>query len=112
MSNTFHGTDRVPIPPRDAAQFTTVCSYCIVGCGYRVFKWPQGKEGGPLPAHNALRVDFTSSNRPNREHGSTSWCFPMSGAWSIEAITRFGEAHTARSSMRRIVPPQTGSVIR
>lgn len=59
MSNTFHGTDRVPIPPRDAAQFTTVCSYCIVGCGYRVFKWPQGKEGGPLPAHNALRVDFT-----------------------------------------------------
>lgn len=59
MSTTYHGEDRVPVPPTDAQQFTTVCSYCIVGCGYRVFKWPQGKEGGPKPHQNALQVDLT-----------------------------------------------------
>lgn len=59
MSTTFHGSDRVPIPPRDAEQFTTVCSYCIVGCSYRVYKWPQGKEGGPKSSQNALGVDYT-----------------------------------------------------
>lgn len=59
MSTTYHGADRVPIPPTDAQQFTTVCSYCIVGCGYRVLKWPHGKGGGPRPHQNALRVDLT-----------------------------------------------------
>lgn len=59
MSTTHHGEDRVPVPPTDAQQFTTVCSYCIVGCGYRVFKWPQGQEGGPKPHQNALQTDFT-----------------------------------------------------
>ena len=59
MSTTHHGEDRVPVPPTDAQQFTTVCSYCIVGCGYRVFKWPQGQEGGPKPHQNALHTDFT-----------------------------------------------------
>ncbi|MGE3979195.1 MAG: arsenate reductase (azurin) large subunit, partial [Nitrospira sp.] len=58
MSTAYHGEDRVPIPPTNAEQFTTVCSYCIVGCGYRVFKWPQGREGGPKPDHNALQADF------------------------------------------------------
>lgn len=59
MSTTHHGEDRVPVPPTDAQQFTTVCSYCIVGCGYRVFKWPHGQEGGPRPHQNALHTDFT-----------------------------------------------------
>jgi arsenite oxidase large subunit len=51
--------DRVPIPPRDAQQFTTVCQYCIVGCGYKVYKWPVGREGGPQPSQNAFGQDFT-----------------------------------------------------
>src|SRR3990170_2172789 len=37
--------DRVPIPPRDAEVFTTACDYCIVACGYKVYRWPVGKEG-------------------------------------------------------------------
>lgn len=59
MSSIYHGEDRVPVPPADAQRFTTVCSYCIVGCGYNVYKWPLGKEGGPLPKQNALRADYT-----------------------------------------------------
>ena len=49
---------RIPLPPRDAQRFDTVCQFCIVGCGYRVYKWPVEKEGGPAPEANALGVDF------------------------------------------------------
>ena len=37
---------------------TTACDYCIVGCGYRVFTWPVGKEGGPRADQNALGIDM------------------------------------------------------
>ncbi|MBT6683031.1 MAG: hypothetical protein HOB07_13400, partial [Chloroflexi bacterium] len=37
----------VPLPPVDARMTNTACDYCIVGCGYRVFTWPEGTEGGP-----------------------------------------------------------------
>lgn len=47
-----------PLPPRDAQIFDTVCQFCIVGCGYKVFKWPEGQDGGPEPQSNALGVDF------------------------------------------------------
>ena len=49
---------RVLLPPPDARRFTTVCQFCIVGCGYQVFKWPAGKDGGPAPADNALGLDM------------------------------------------------------
>ncbi len=49
---------RVPLPPTNAKTFRTVCQFCIVGCGYRVFKWPEGKDGTPEPKGNALGVDF------------------------------------------------------
>ena len=48
----------VPLPPKRAERFNTVCQFCIVGCGYRVFKWPVGRDGGPAPGDNALGVDF------------------------------------------------------
>jgi arsenite oxidase large subunit len=47
-----------PLPPTDAEEFRTVCQFCIVGCGYRVFKWPEGQDGGAAPGENALGVDF------------------------------------------------------
>jgi len=50
--------DRVPLPPPDARVFTTACDYCIVACGYKVFRWPVGREGGPEANQNALGVDF------------------------------------------------------
>ncbi len=51
-------TDRVPLPPADAQVLTTACDYCIVGCGYKVFTWPTGSEGGTGARENALGVDF------------------------------------------------------
>lgn len=48
----------VPLPPPDAQRFATVCQFCIVGCGYRVFKWPVGRDGGPAPEMNAFGVDL------------------------------------------------------
>ncbi|MFQ5883305.1 MAG: arsenate reductase (azurin) large subunit [Candidatus Methylomirabilales bacterium] len=50
--------DRVPLPPKDADVLTTACDYCVVGCGYKVYRWPLGKEGGPKARQNALGVDF------------------------------------------------------
>ena len=49
---------RVPIPPRSAQRFNTVCQFCIVGCGYRVYKWPLARSGGPAPEDNALGLDL------------------------------------------------------
>ena len=55
----------VPLPPADAEVFNTVCQFCIVGCGYRVFKWPDGKEGGPAPLDNALAADLREQQGPD-----------------------------------------------
>jgi arsenite oxidase large subunit len=59
----------VPIPPADAQKFHTGCKYCIVGCGYNVYKWPLGKDGGRAPSRNALGADLT---KPNTQ----SWISP------------------------------------
>lgn len=48
----------VPVPPKGAEEFTTCCDYCIVGCGYRVYRWPVGKDGGFKAGENAFGVDF------------------------------------------------------
>lgn len=50
--------NRVPLPPRDAKVVTTACDYCIVGCGYKVYVWPDGQEGGPTAEKNAYNKDF------------------------------------------------------
>lgn len=57
----------VPLPPRDADVFTTACDYCVVACGYKVYRWPVGKRGGPRADQNALGVDFPRA--------------PMAGRW-------------------------------
>ena len=51
-------SNRIPLPPPDADVFTTACDYCIVGCGYKVYRWPVGKEGGTAAHENAFGVDF------------------------------------------------------
>ena len=63
---------RVPIPPADAERRNTVCQFCIVGCGYRVFKWPEGREGGTAPEENALGLDLREPLPPNSE-----WIAPL-----------------------------------
>ncbi|MBI1384369.1 MAG: arsenate reductase (azurin) large subunit [Rhizobiales bacterium] len=46
------------IPPRDAEVYATACQFCIVGCGYKVYKWPAGRDGGTAPGDNAFGVDL------------------------------------------------------
>ena len=55
---------RVPLPPRSAQRFNTVCQFCIVGCGYHVYKWPVARRGGPAPEDNALGIDFRKPQPP------------------------------------------------
>ena len=50
--------DHVPLPPKDAEVLTTACDYCIVACGYKVYRWPVGKEGGMKASQNAFKTDF------------------------------------------------------
>jgi arsenite oxidase large subunit len=56
--------ERTPLPPANAKRYGTVCQFCIVGCGYRVYKWPVGRDGGPAPADNALGLDFRKPQPP------------------------------------------------
>jgi len=56
---------RVPLPPRDALRSQLTCHFCIVGCGYNVYKWPANRDGGRAPEQNALGVDFRRQVPPN-----------------------------------------------
>jgi arsenite oxidase large subunit len=57
-SFAVYAKDHVPLPPKDAEILTTACDYCTVACGYKVYRWPVGKEGGPKAADNAFKTDF------------------------------------------------------
>ena len=50
----------VPLPPKGADVITTACDYCIVACGYNVYRWPVagGKNGGTKASQNAFGEDF------------------------------------------------------
>ncbi|MBT7355794.1 MAG: arsenate reductase (azurin) large subunit [Rhodospirillaceae bacterium] len=50
----------VPLPPKNAEVLTTACDYCIVACGYKIFRWPvaRGTDGGPMADQNAFGEDF------------------------------------------------------
>ena len=49
---------RIALPPANAQKTQTCCHFCIVGCGYHVYKWPADQEGGLAPNENALGLDF------------------------------------------------------
>ena len=53
----------VPLPPKGADVITTACDYCIVACGYKVYRWPVagGNDGGPEAENNAFDEDFPVS---------------------------------------------------
>ncbi len=60
----MRASDYVPLPPADAEVLTTACAYCIVACGYKVYRWPVGREGGQAAAQNALDTDFPNAGVP------------------------------------------------
>jgi len=56
--------DELPLPPVDAEMHDTVCQYCTVGCGYKVYTWPVGTQGGKAADQNAFSVDFNQPQPP------------------------------------------------
>src|SRR5512141_1448205 len=56
--------DRIILPPRSAQKTNLTCHFCIVGCGYHVYKWSENREGGWAPNQNALGVDFRKQVAP------------------------------------------------
>ena len=56
--------DRIALPPKDAHKSNMTCHFCIVGCGYHVYKWDANREGGRAAGQNALGVDFTRQVPP------------------------------------------------
>ncbi len=57
--------DELPLPPLDAEMHDTVCQYCTVGCGYKVYTWPVGsRNGGKGADENAFGVDFNGVQPP------------------------------------------------
>lgn len=48
-----------PLPPPGAEVITTACDYCIVACGYKVYRWPTASaNGGDKAGENAFGKDF------------------------------------------------------
>jgi arsenite oxidase large subunit len=56
--------DRVALPPVNAKKTNLTCHFCIVGCGYHAYKWPESQEGGRAPHQNALGLDFRKQLPP------------------------------------------------
>nr|1G8K_A Chain A, ARSENITE OXIDASE [Alcaligenes faecalis]1G8K_C Chain C, ARSENITE OXIDASE [Alcaligenes faecalis]1G8K_E Chain E, ARSENITE OXIDASE [Alcaligenes faecalis]1G8K_G Chain G, ARSENITE OXIDASE [Alcaligenes faecalis] len=56
--------DRITLPPANAQRTNMTCHFCIVGCGYHVYKWPELEEGGRAPEQNALGLDFRKQLPP------------------------------------------------
>jgi arsenite oxidase large subunit len=56
--------DRIALPPVNAQKTNMTCHFCIVGCGYHVYKWDANKEGGRQANQNALGLDFTQQLPP------------------------------------------------
>ncbi len=56
--------EKITLPPVEAKKTNMTCHFCIVGCGYHVYKWPEGQEGGKKPHENALGMDFTRPQPP------------------------------------------------
>ena len=62
MSSPYYiPEDKIPLPPKGADVLSTCCDYCIVACGYKIYRWPTGSEGGPKAKDNAFEVDFPTS---------------------------------------------------
>ncbi len=52
------------MPPVNAQKSNLTCHFCIVGCGYHVYKWDENTEGGRAPHQNALGLDFRKQLPP------------------------------------------------
>ncbi len=62
MAKEYTPGDSVPLPPKNAEKLATCCDYCIVACGYHVYRWPtSAPDGGPEADKNAFGEDFPTA---------------------------------------------------
>ena len=55
-----YGDDNIPLPPEGCDVLSTACDYCIVACGYKVYRWPVKEKVGTVNK-NALGCEFPTS---------------------------------------------------
>ncbi len=61
-TNYYLPEDEAPLPPKNADVLNTCCDYCIVACGYKVYRWPtDAPSGGRKASENAFNIDFPSA---------------------------------------------------
>ncbi|AFP30180.1 molybdopterin-dependent oxidoreductase [Marinobacter sp. BSs20148] len=61
-TNFYIPEDQAPLPPTDADVLTTACDYCVVACGFKVYRWPLEKANGGMKAEeNAFGIAFPSA---------------------------------------------------
>ena len=76
----YQPEDQIPLPPKDADVITTCCDYCVMACGFKVYRWPVGApSGGPKRDQNALGLNYPL--RP----GQGGWVGPnqyTQGKWN------------------------------
>jgi len=69
-TNYYLPEDNAPLPPKHSDQLLTACDYCIVACGYKVYRWPVGSgDGGMKASENAFGVDYPT-------HALQAWVAP------------------------------------
>ncbi len=59
--------DRVPLPPVNAQKTNLTCHFCIVGCGYHVYKWDENREAAALPTRTHWDSTIASRCRRSRK---------------------------------------------
>ena len=57
--------DRIALPPVNAQKTNMTCHFCIVGCGYHVYKWDANARGRPRAA-TRTRSGSTSASSCRR----------------------------------------------
>jgi arsenite oxidase large subunit len=65
----FTRKESLPIPPKNAERYTTVCQYCSAGCGYNVYVWPVGNDGSARS--NAFGLDLSTKSPMLSGHSYT-----------------------------------------
>ncbi|MCF6330631.1 MAG: arsenate reductase (azurin) large subunit [Sulfurimonas sp.] len=54
-----YASENIPLPPVGCDILTTVCDYCIVGCGYKVYRWPIKEKIGTAKNNTLINKNKT-----------------------------------------------------
>ena len=72
----FRGAGKVPLPAPGAEYYPTMCRFCNVGCGYDVYVWPAGEEGGFKPGEHGIEYKLIDEVYDRRLEGQPDFSRP------------------------------------